>query len=149
MDNQIATKDKKALTAIVITMLLIILLIAVCLFRLIKNDFEIMIDALLIGLSLIGIFFLVKEIIILIKYLKAPNVLIKYENNILIINEKEEILINDLVSIEKGANNSKLLFYQADLIINTKSKKYLISNVFEIDRVYEDLDQLIKKEETE
>ncbi len=147
MNNQIATKTKKALVSIIITMILLNLLIAICLFRLFKTDLEIMIKVLLIGLTVMGLFFLIKEIINLVNYLKAPLVLIKQQENRLIINDSDEILIEDLLSIEKGANNSKLLFYQADLIITTTSKQYIITNIDDVDQVYERLNQMIIKKE--
>lgn len=147
MNNQIATKTKKALVSIIITMILLNLLIAICLFRLFKTDLEIMIKVLLIGLTVMGLFFLIKEIINLVNYLKAPLVLIKQQENRLIINDSDEILIEDLLSIEKGANNSKVLFYQADLIITTTSKQYIITNIDDVDQVYERLNQMIIKKE--
>lgn len=147
MDNLVATKDHKALISIILNMGLLLILIAVCLFRLFTTELQIMINILLIGLIIVGLFFFIKELINLINYLKTPVDIIKKQDDYIIIYNKTKILVTDLISIEKGANNAKVLFYQADIILITKTTKYTISNIANIDDVFDKLNQIISKKE--
>lgn len=147
MNNLVATKDHKALISIILNMGLLLILIAVCLFRLFTTELQIMIIVLLIGLIIVGLFFFIKELINLINYLKTPVDIIKKQDDYIIIYNKTKISVTDLISIEKGANNTKVLFYQADIILTTKTTKYTISNIANIDDVFEQLNQIITKKE--
>lgn len=145
----LAVKEKKVSSGTLIMLLIILVLIGLCLWRLIAQfyKYSIIIRGVFIGILAICIYYFVKELITLFKFLKVPNNIIeKDEEKLYLYADKKmiELKIEDIFRIDIGSDkNTKFLFYQANLIIRTKETSYKVEYVKDIDNVYKMINELI------
>ena len=146
----LAYKEKRAYIGPLVMILLILLLIAAASYRLITSldKYGPTLIIVLSGLTFVGLYYLIMEIITLIKFLKFPKILIEASPNELLVytkKGKETINLEKISKVEKGLNqNYKLLFYRADLIIRCNNQMYKIEYVKDIDMVIEEINNLLK-----
>ena len=144
MKNIIGIKTNKGLIGTIITIITLLCFIVICVLRWFSSELELLIKIMLVGLAGFGIFYLIKELINLIDIISKPKELLIIENDSLIINHKKEntiIKIEDIIEITSKENN-KILFYQSDLIINTKDLKYIITNLKNLKEILDSLNEL-------
>lgn len=146
MKKVIAEKNKKCILETIITILLMIVLIAICVINAIKNIHGISMEIVYIGLSIILLYWVYKEIITLKMQINLPNELIKVENNQLHIYSDKEIILNiaDVISIEKDVVIKKLLANEASLLVKTNDSSYKVIYIKDIEKVIEELSSIIK-----
>lgn len=146
MKRIIGIKEKKALLSYLFMIAIYIIFLVVCILRLLVEKNIILIIT-FIGLALIVQVFLTKEIKNLYTYLKSPNNLLVLDDNKLRIyatNKENLVLLDEITNIEEGANNNKIIFFEANIIIHTKESKYIIQNISNVKEVFQNLKELLK-----
>lgn len=146
MKKVIAEKNKKCILETIITILLMIVLIAICVINAIKNIHGISMEIVYIGLSIILLYWVYKEILTLKMQINLPNELITVENNQLHIYSDKEIILNieDVISIEKDVVIKKILANEASLLVKTNDSSYKVIYIKDIEKVIEELSSIIK-----
>ena len=146
MKKVIAEKNKKCILETIITILLMIVLISICVINAIKNIHGISMEIVYIGLSIILLYWVYKEIITLKMQINLPNELITAENNQLHIYSDKEIILNieDVISIEKDVVIKKILANEASLLVKTNDSSYKVIYIKDIEKVIEELSSIIK-----
>ena len=146
MKKVIAEKNKKCILETIITILLMIVLISICVINAIKNIHGISMQIVYIGLSIILLYWVYKEIITLKMQINLPNELITAENNQLHIYSDKEIILNieDVISIEKDVVIKKILANEASLLVKTNDSSYKVIYIKDIEKVIEELSSIIK-----
>ena len=87
MIKTIGKKNKVYLIETIITILLILFLIVLCIYRAINNEFGIAVMMVLVGLSVVGLYWFFKEFKNLLNYLKSPINLLQIDDDYIYINE--------------------------------------------------------------
>ena len=146
MIKTIGKKNKVYLIETVITILLILFLIVLCIYRAINNEFGIAVMMVLVGLSVVGLYWFFKEFKNLLNYLKSPNDLLQIDDDFIYINEYKKtskIHINQIKEIKVMNVVKKLLAHEATLYIKDEENEYFIKYLKDIDNLKNQIEELI------
>lgn len=134
----IGKKAKKALYGDLLMILLFVAVIIVSLFRYFGN-YSTTIKVVFMGITILGFYYLIKEIIILVNYLILPKDLIIDNGETLKIYSKKnyvEIKKADILSIDKGAFYSKkFLFYNGTIVFKLENEVFPVNMVDNVEDV--------------
>jgi hypothetical protein len=146
MKKTIGFKNKKYLVETIITSLLILFLVCLCAYKLIQGCSRIINCIIYAGLVLVGLYWLVVEIINAIKYLKTPNELIAIDDfNIYIYYHKETVKIPflNIIEIETKEVVKQLLSSEGKIVFKTKDKEYQVNYIKNLEEVKNKLQRII------
>lgn len=146
MKKTIGKKNKVYLIETIITILLILFLIVLCVYRAIKNEFSISILIVLIGLSVVGLYWLFIELKNLFNYIKSPIDLIQIDDDYIYINEHKKtckIQINKVKEIKVINAVNKLLAHEATLYIKDEESEYLVKYLKDVDTIKNQLEEYV------
>lgn len=149
MRTVVAIKEKKAILGNVCMMLLTLFLCILCILRAISSKYRIYTRIIIGALALCAFYYFIKEIILLIKSIQLPKEQIFIENDNIIFYDKKQYTKKALHEIEKveisSLKNDSFLFYQASIILRTSNKSYVISQIKNVEKVKEELENYLKK----
>ena len=146
MKKVIGHKNKLYLIETIITALLIGTLIALNIYRIIKNEDGIVMMVVFIGLSIVCLYWLYVEVRNIYKYLKTPKDMIQVdEENIYIYEFKNyaKISINKIKEISVVGVINKILAHEATLYIKDEENEYYFKLIKDVDKVKKTLEELV------
>lgn len=146
MKSVIGKKNKTYLIETIITTLLILSLIALCVYRIIRNENGITMLMVYIGLSAVCLYWLFVECKNIYKYLKTPKSIILYDEEFIYIyefNTQSKILIKNIKEISVEGVINKLLAHEATLYIKDEENEYHVKLVKNVDEVKKQIEELI------
>lgn len=146
MKKTIGFKNKKYLVETIITSLLILFLVGLCIYKLTEGCARIINCIIYAGLAVVGLYWLVVEIINAIKYLKTPSELIALdEYYIYIYYHKETVKIpfTNITEIETKEVVKQLLSSEGKIVFKTKDKEYSVNYIKNLEEVKNELQGII------
>ena len=146
MKKVIGNKNKLYLIETIITTLLIGTLIALNIYRIIKNEDGIVMMIVFIGLSIVCLYWLYVEVKNIYKYLKTPKDMIEIDSDFIYIYEFKnfaKIQINKVQDIKVVGVINKILAHEATLYIKDEENEYYFKLIKNVDEVKNTIEALV------
>lgn len=146
MKNVIGKKNKTYLIETIITVVLIITLILLNIYRIIENEDGFVMMVVFVGLSIVCLYWGYIEVKNIYKYLKTPTDMVKVDDEFIYIYEYKnfsKIQINKIKEIKVVGVVKKLLAHEATLYIRDEEQECYIKLLKDIEDVKKKIEDLV------